>query len=271
MAYSEVWSQSNYLAPYNYIMDANIVEYDIEKANISVLYSKGAISKSTYEGLYNAPKHVREVAVGRMLRREKDLSGILSEGIMEARKALCEQLNLTSENILSIKNDAIFVIWGDIVPNITDVWVNQYIKFKPKGRYASFYKIYRKEFYYDYDPVTNREGLDIKGVGDYGVEMCRPFIGLLCDLFYLALTAGPKAALAKANQIYMDFVQKKFPIEFYRRLDSHARFDIVDISSYAKFQADMLDPSSMYAVDNSYNCSILRLVMSYFTDMSFMK
>ena len=37
MVNGRVWSQSNYLAPYDYLLDANIVEYDISKANISVL------------------------------------------------------------------------------------------------------------------------------------------------------------------------------------------------------------------------------------------
>ena len=90
---------------------------------------------------------------------------------------------------------------------------------------------------------------------------------MLCDLFYLALVSGPRAALSKVNEIYPLFVEKKYPIEFYRRLDSQAKFDIVNISDYCIFQADMLDGSNMYAVDGSYNSSILRLVMSYFTDM----
>ena len=264
---SEVWSQASYLAPYNYIIDCSIIEYDIEKANINVLYSKGAISKSTYEGLLNAPKQVREVAVGRMIRREKGLSTILSEGIADARKSLCEILSIESEDILSIKNDAVYVIYRDVLPPITEVQINGFIKFRPKGKYSSFYKIFRKEFYYDYDPITNMEGLDIKGVGDYGINLCAPFISMLCDLFYLALVSGPRAALSKVNEIYPLFVEKKYPIEFYRRLDSQAKFDIVNISDYCIFQADMLDGSNMYAVDGSYNSSILRLVMSYFTDM----
>ena len=58
MAYSDIWSQIRYLAPYNYILDSNIVEFDIEKANINVLLYYGAINKTTYDQLNALPKIV---------------------------------------------------------------------------------------------------------------------------------------------------------------------------------------------------------------------
>lgn len=265
MATNKLWSQKLYLAPYDYLLDTRIVEYDIEKANINILYSKGAISKSTFDGLLRAPKMQREVAVGRMIRREPQLQDVLDEGITEARKGLFLALGIPDECILSIKNDAVFVIFGGIPPVIQNIEINEFVRFRPKGIYSSFYKIFRKEFYYDFDPISNKEGMDIKGIGDYGIEMNRQFINLLCDIFYTALMYGPAKALEKTNSIFMPYVNKQFPIEYYRRLDSNARYDIVDISNYCKFQADMLSINDMYAVDTSYNSSILRLLISYYT------
>lgn len=269
MSNNDIWSQSLYLAPYSYIIDTHIVEYDIEKANINILCSKGAISKTTRDELLTVPKMDREVAIGRMIRREPELQNILSRGIGEARKQLFRILNLSDKNILSIKNDAVFVLYDGIVPTIQPVQINELVRFVPKGTYCSFYKIFRKEFYYNYDLVSQTEGLDIKGMGDYGIEKCRKFIELMCDTFYLACTSGPKAALAKCNEIYIPYINKQYPIEFYRRLDSHAQYDIVDLSIYSKFQADMLAPTDLYAVDTAYNTAVLRLLIAYFTDAAY--
>lgn len=268
MGAHDLWSQSLYLAPYDYIIDTHIVEYDMEKANINVLCSKGAISRETRDGLLNVPKMSREVAIGRMIRREPQLQEILAQGIMEAREVLFQKLHLKDENVLSIKNDAVYVIYDGVVPSIQPVQIDEFVRFRPKGTYSSFYKIFRKEFYYDYDPVTQKEGLDIKGIGDYGIETGKSFICLLCDIFYIALVQGPAAALKKCNEVYLSFIKKEYPIEYYRRLDSQAQYDIVDLSQYCKFQADMLAPSDIYAVDISYNASVIRLLISYFTQAS---
>lgn len=267
MVNGRVWSQSNYLAPYDYLLDANIVEYDISKANISVLYSRRAISDETYYSLLDIPKKLREVTIGRMIRREPILQEILAAGIMDSRRQLFEFLNLNDNMILAIKNDAVFVAYSkNAMPVIRPVQIDNYIQFIPKGKYNSFYKILRKEFYYAYDPTTNSEGLDIKGVGEYGIYQCESFINLLCDIFNLVLLRGPKIALHEANIIYRNFMSKTYPIEFYRRLDSHAKFDIDIKSEFSKFQSDMLGEEDKYAVDTSYNGMILRTVIGYLTE-----
>ena len=65
-----IWSYDRYLAPYRFILDGTIVEYDIRKANISILYTMKAIDKKTYEYLLEVPKKMREVIVGRMIERD---------------------------------------------------------------------------------------------------------------------------------------------------------------------------------------------------------
>lgn len=265
MAYSNLWSQIKYLAPYSYILDTNIVEYDIEKANINVLRYCNAIDDETYLKLYNMPKIDREVTVGHMIRRNKNLSSILKDSIQDARHNLFNILQLNTENVLAIDNDAVFIIFSG-PSSFTDVQINEYVKFKVKGQFRSFYHLNKKQFFYTYDPITNREGLDIKGVGDYGIEKGQGFIRLLCDIFYSNLSGGVSRAYEVSTNIYNNYIAKKYPMEYYRRLDSNAKFDIYNISDYCTFQADVLDNNAFGIINPAYNQNMLRTLISYYTD-----
>lgn len=265
MAYSDIWSQIRYLAPYNYILDSNIVEFDIEKANINVLLYYGAINKTTYDQLNALPKMRREITVGRMMRREPNIHSILKQGIQEARRELFDRLNLDTTNVLSIKNDAVFVIFTGPV-DVDDIQINELIKFKVKGHFRSFYYLSDKEIYYTYNPITYTEGMDIKGIGDYGLEQCHGFIRTLSDIFYVCLNNGIKDAYNMATKFYEDYMTRKFPIDFYRRFDSNAKFDMLPVSKYAGFSADFLDQSAINIIDPSYNLDLIRQLISYYTD-----
>ena len=61
--------------------------------------------------------------------------------------------------ILSIKNDAVFIINKKLI-NIEF----GLIKFVEKNIYTSFYKINGIEYYYYYSNFTKEEYLDIKGI-----------------------------------------------------------------------------------------------------------
>ena len=266
MAYSDLWSQTHYLAPYNYILDSNIVEYDIEKANINILRSYGAIPQYAYDKTAPLPKWRREVVIGKMMRREPKLVDILKQGIQDARRQLFELLNLDSNNVLSIKNDAIFVIFMGPA-SMEDIRLNDFITFKAKGHFRSFYYLGEKELYYTYDPMSGTEGMDIKGMGNRAIKECDGFIKSLSDIFYMCLTGGVKAAYDMSTKFYEDYMNKKFPANYYRRFDSWAKFDLLPISQYASFRADFLPDNAVNLIDPSYNLAIIRELISYYADV----
>ena len=261
-----IWSQTNYLAPIGFIFDAKIVEYDIRKANISVLYSKRAISKEQYETFLNMPKEQREISIGMMIRHDPSLQSALSDGIRNARKALCDILNLSNGSILAIKNDAIYVIYRGYVPKLNDIQINDYVAFVVKNVYDSFYFLNRIKLYYSYDPIESKESMDIDGLGDYGIEKCKPFLDILSEAFYRTKIGGCKSGLDYVNSIYIPFIHKEFPLECYRRLDPQARFDLVYWfePSQMRYQADILVEESLNAIDPYFNRDILRQLGSYY-------
>ena len=130
-----LFDKVNYTADISYLTNVFIYEYDISKANINILYTKNVISKEIYDYLYNAERMTRQVYVGKLCK-DVSISNILKAGIIEAKKMLFEANNIQDRDILSIKNDAVFIINKKLANTEFGL-----IKFMKKNVYTSFYKI----------------------------------------------------------------------------------------------------------------------------------
>ena len=105
-----IYEKTNYSAGLNYLNNTFIREYDISKANINVLFSKGIIDKRTYDYLYESERMIRQIFVGKLIKNNNGVSDVLKQGILEARKNLFEANDIKDYEVLSIKNDAVFII-----------------------------------------------------------------------------------------------------------------------------------------------------------------
>lgn len=265
--YEHLWERVRYSAPIDFILDNHIVEYDIAKANISVLKDKGIINQAEYDRYYAMDKHSREVAIGLMQLRVNGVSATLKQGITEARKRLFELLNLDETSVLSINNDAVYCIFNGLSaePDIIDITPN--VKFIKKGVYRSYYRFGRnKEFFYNYDPMTKVELLDIKGLGDQSIALHKNFmVKVLKDLFYIAITQGPRIALESLKSFYYKYISMELPIEYYRRLDSESLYDLKLSTPYSSYKANNLMIEDKRLIDPSYNAIILNSLAKYYT------
>lgn len=263
---SNLYERVHYKAPIDYIIDSTIYEYDIRKANISVLYDKGTITKEFYERMLVAPKNEREIAIGKMQINNKPFSDALRQGIQDARQSLFQILELDETNVLAIRNDAIFVVKTCMKDYPQEIQVGPHTTFVRKNIYRSFYNYFGRSMFYYFDPISSVEGLDVKGLGEYAINLHRDYLlRTFMDIFYTAITAGPQEALEFINKFYDAYIKKQLPLEYYRRFDSHAQFDFRNISNWCTFRADFLTPGAAEdMIDISYNASILRLFSSYY-------
>ena len=71
-----LWDKTTYTADISYLTNVFIYEYDISKANINILFTKGVINEATYKFLYEAQRMVRQVYVGKLCKDTK-VSNIL--------------------------------------------------------------------------------------------------------------------------------------------------------------------------------------------------
>lgn len=228
-----------------------IREYDISKANINILYTKKLITKELYDHLYNSSREYRQVTVGRMIKKNKNLKDIIEKGIAEFRNKLIQMNHINDEDIISIKNDAIFVKGRKLL--ITDFGN---VKFVEKGLYTSFYKINGLEFYYYYDAVSNKEQLTIKGMKDKAYNLHKEyFIDFLLVIFNMAQTNNANNILEIIHDFYIKYINKELPIGYYRRFDSESFYDISLGSNLFGYRISAAD--NINDINISYNAYII--------------
>lgn len=129
----------------HYIFHANIVEWDMEKASLSVCERFGLLDSKEITRMRSLPKLEREKAMGMHQRGNKEFSNQLLSGIREIRRKFLEANGLDESNILSLHNDAIiFNSRKEIVSEIEGIrfhhdntW-DAYIRY---GRVEIFYKV----------------------------------------------------------------------------------------------------------------------------------
>lgn len=261
-----LYDRVNYTADISYLTNVFIYEYDISKANINILYSKGVINKETYDFLYSAERMQRQVYVGKLCK-DVNVSNILKAGIIEAKKMLFEANNIQDRDVLSIKNDAVFII-NRRLPNTKFGMIN----FIEKNIYTSFYKIDHLEFYYYYSNFSKEEYIDIKGISDDKIKLHEDhFLQILKDLFFSIQSNGPEISLQMLKDIYNEYVSLSLPVENYRNFDIKSMYHMnIFVNNNTGYYSDIILESQKSMLDITTNLKILleiqKIIISiYFT------
>ncbi len=273
-----LYEKTLYKADIQYLVDVPIFEYDISKANISVLSDKGVISEDQYQYLYNLPKLERNIAIGNMCGSDSNITTILKEGIMEARKFFLEQNDYKDEDILAIRNDAITVIGREAKYRAAG---NRVI-FRLAGKYTSFYstpnmdmrninsKINGVDFFYYIDPVSGQECLDTKGLGDAEVLHKNFMLDFLAELFYTIQLNGIEMSINLLKSFYLNYINKALPIEYYRELNSRSLYKLnSDLSMTSALYTDIVIDKKF--IDIGYNENLLRFFNRILSSIYFRK
>ena len=258
-----LWANDNVKPRLPYSINQYIREYDISKANINVLYHEGVISKDLYDTLYVADRTYREIYVGLMERDNPEISVIKAEGIKKFRKLFCEYNGLEDNDILSIKNDAIFVLNKQCQYCTFDN-----IAFVNKNVYTLFMQLQRLELYYIYDAINGNECIDVKGINDNKLEYHRNhMITFLCDIFYKVQNGGTDEAAKTCSQFLENYLRRELDVGFYREFNDMCMFrcDTIVSSFYLEY-ADQsllyemfnLSGSPQYVLNTDVNFNLLR-------------
>ena len=259
---SNLWSKSSYIAALPYVVGQYITEYDMAKANISVLLYKGVIDEKLYNELYNSDKFYREKYIGMMQKYNPKISEIKSEGIAEFRKKFIEANELTDDRILSIKSDAIFVLGEKCKHTQFDSIVN----FRVANKYNTFMKIGNLELYYGIDLFTGNENFDVKGIRDDKLELHRGgMAAFTCDAFYRLLTRGSQDALRYSQEFLCSFLGRTLPVSFYRDFNAESMYSFVSMNS--RFTLPSISDDMIPYVDISTNVNFIRGILGILSDI----
>lgn len=258
---AQLYERMYYTAPYSYIRSTFIREYDIQKANINALLSNGIITQKEYDWFCIIPKQQREEYIGKMAKNNKEikLASIIIDTIKEARRLFIETNGLSESSILSIKNDALYII--NDIPTYTDFGNMHFIL---KNVYTSYYHIQIPrglEMYYSLDRVNNLEKLDIKGISDGNLEVYHePFmVDFLKTLFYSIETDPIKDSIELIKAFYTKYINRDLDIEYYRQFGPKSMFDTLFNSPVLKSRYLVNNPlSNQSNLVIDYNASIIR-------------
>lgn len=252
-----LYNEKNYTIPVNYIFNHYIREYDISKANINILFAKGIINKSLYDELYSSDRMIRQVYIGKLLRDNDGVSEVLSSGILEYKKKFFESNNISDSDIVSIKNDAVFVL--NKIPTICNF---DNITFALKNTYTSFMKLPHLEIYYS--NTFDGEYIDIKGIKDTDLELYHMnFLSIIIDYLRSIQKEGLEYAYKYISDILNMYVKLELPIGCYRRFSSSNDFTFKTLTDSYSIRAISDTRENKKSLDISYNFELLKIMHVY--------
>lgn len=255
---STLWGRRYYTAPINYLNSIYIREYDIRKADISIFLSRGVITQEEYNFYARIPGLARNINMGLLQQSRPELKEVLSKGIEEARRNFFEANDIQDYEVLSITNDAIWLI--NKIPSITSFGVVQFI---PKSVYTSYYRLpkkFNKEFFYYLDKVRGEEYLTIKGMGDMAQSIHRPYMtDFLITLFNSIELYPIDDAISLIQTFYDKYIRRELDINYYRQYGGLGEY-ISNLRSPVLnnvFTFLALGQNDMDMVDISYNANMI--------------
>ena len=265
---NKLWEKDNFKSAVNFIIGNQIREYDMTKANISVLRDANAITEDQYQYFLSLPKFEREVAVGKMRGANPELTAILKEGIKHARQVFIESNGISEVDILAIRNDAITVVGYKPIRNLN---ISERVAFRFDGMYSSFYHINHLDLLYFYDPINNMENLDIKGMNDTAMALHKDFmLDFLSEVFYQSQVEGVQQSIRTIQNFHSQYIDLSLPVGYYRELNSGSRYKLNDtFSIIATLYMDYAVDFDKKYMDISYNEKVLRILNQYYSSIYF--
>lgn len=136
-----------------FLINKNIVEYDMVAASVSVSDVLNLLPKNVIDELKLLPKEKRTRRVGCLQRDDKEYSEKLLAGIRDIRKEFLLTNNLDESNVITLHSDAIFFSSKKKINNIVHG-----VEFKHKNTWSSYIRYGKVEMFY------NNGVIDYKGI-----------------------------------------------------------------------------------------------------------
>lgn len=210
-----------------------------------MLIAAKAISPETIEKLEAMPKKERNIKIGLMIRKDKELGKIINENLVEYRRRFMERNGIPDSNVLSIKKDAIFLINQPVKSTRFDN-----VEFVLKNRYSSFYNLNGVEFYY------SPEYTHVKGLGKEVPKIHRKYMmKFLRKVFKQAETAPDLTIMCNTIRTFSDKYRKReLDLEYYREMNSTSMFKLMNpYNSHMEFTIPHVDYSELDNLDIRFN------------------
>lgn len=238
-----------------HLVNTPIVEWDMKSGGYSILKRGNFLTESELSLLEAMDNRRRNVWIGELGRKEKEINQILLEGFEEARRQLFERNSIADSQVLTVKKDAIYIINQPLKETEFDGFT-----FRAKNTYSSYYYLNDKEFYF-----RGRTGeLDVKGIGDDDLEAHRDFfLKDLSGIFRVA-ERGSREMLIRHIRRYRDqYLRKQLPVETYREMNMDNSYRTVYENSMGVVMMDAWDDMDTLNIGYNYIRYVIPLIGYY--------
>ena len=213
-----------------YIIDTPITEYDIKSGNVSIMRTfkdqfDPPLNLEQIDQIANLDKSARVIRVGNMMRDIPKFSETLEKGFNTIVVEFCKENNLdtseSSEDIVSIKRDAVFVVGKEVYHTV----IGEYCHFIPKNVYDGYMRIKGYEFYIDFQ----HQKVDVKGMQDQLLPLHKEgILNLILALYDECVKTGMDRT--KISRWFADlcdaYLSRDLPFPYYRQFDEESKYRI---------------------------------------------
>ena len=223
---------------YPFIHNNEVIEWDIKSANTSLMSYYQLQPDDIVDKLASMAKSQREIAVGKLMRKDKEFSRALEESFNKIINEFMEANNLTWDDIVSVKKDAVFVKNHGILKHDFGA-----VHFIPKNQYKHVLLLPKYEIY-----ISN-EGIDVKGIPNEKLELHKE--GMLEFIKTALDTADDFIAMQKFFKEYVQaYKRKELEFDAYREFNPDSLFTI---GGDFPMRMDSMIEDDMEFLDISYN------------------
>ena len=205
--YKQVWFNPSI----EYIFDTVIYEYDIRDAGFSIIKEYDLLPHQKIIELELLGKGLeRHITIGKLQGQNKEFSKNLSNKFAEIRAVFIGANQLTDDEIVSVKKDAIFTINAC---GVTDFGTIHFIEKNMYSSYIRFSNIGNVEIYY------SNTSMDIKGLGESSTNRHRLYLlDFIKQIIVMIENKDPRV-----KRTMMEFVRKykarELDDEYYLKFD----------------------------------------------------
>lgn len=236
-----LYQRHNYLnKDVQYLISNEIIEYDIQSAGFNIMKKYKLLDDAKIRYLETLEKKQRQIQIGLYQRQDRNLVKALNDKFVEVRKWFFENNNISDDDVLSIKKDAIYV-----TKRCNETEFDNII-FAEKNVYTSYYFFNRYEFYY------NKDTMDVKGISDDLLELHHDYmLNVLYNIFRMNEVSSRKKVIQLITEFAQYYKSRQLDVGFYRELNYQSLYRL-----YSTVQGQVMgisDIADKKQLDIGYN------------------
>ena len=223
---------------YPFIHNNEIIEWDIKSANTSLMRYYNLQPNKVIDKLASMSKSQREISVGKLMKKDKEFAKALEESFNKIIQEFMDTNNLTWDDIVSVKKDAVFVKNHKITHSDFGA-----VHFIAKNQYQHVLLLPKYEIY------LSQSKIDVKGIPDEKLPLHEDGM-----IDFIRSSMEIASEYNKLQSFFKEYVtaykRKELDFDAYREFNSDSLFRI---GGEFPMLSDSMIEDDIDVLDISYN------------------